>query len=265
MSSADIAQPMPRPHLRWQAFAIHLGLSLLLLAGLWGVLAWLWFPGFLFTTDGGDRILRLVAAVHLALGPPLTLAVASPTKSARSLWRDLAVIGLLQLSVFAGGSWLAWNSRPYAVFLVDGTLFSQPRSAFDDEPAALRKIREMALASPAWIEINLPADLDERGRYIDEAMRRKSSVVFDPRLYTPFSYGAASVQRAAQRNVEKNLSDKARTILKESGIDSAAMANGKWLIFPLRSRYGHYVLVMNPGNGKIERTLIEDNLVQEQQ
>lgn len=265
MNDAVTPTPARNPLLRWQASGMHAAASLLLLGILWLVIARVWFPGFLYGTDGGDRVFHLVASAFLVLGPLLTLAVAGPDKPARMLRRDLAVIGVLQLSVLAGGGWLAWSSRPGAVFLVDGALYSQPVSAFADEPAARQRIREMGLGTPAWIDIALPDDPEQRGLYIDEAMRRKSSVVFDARLYTPFHHDAVDVRRAAQHNVEKKLSEKARSLLEGSGISAGDMAGGKWLIFPLHARYGLFVLAMDPGTGEIVRTLAEETDIQEKQ
>lgn len=58
---------------RYQAFAIHLGLSFLIFIVLASLIVFYWYPGFLFATDGGWQGIRLIAGVDLVIGPCLTL------------------------------------------------------------------------------------------------------------------------------------------------------------------------------------------------
>ncbi len=60
---------------RWKAFAIHMGASLLLFLGLLLIIINVWFPGILFSIDGGWDGLKILLGVDLVLGPLLTLLV----------------------------------------------------------------------------------------------------------------------------------------------------------------------------------------------
>ncbi|MEL7399989.1 MAG: hypothetical protein AAFN68_05375, partial [Pseudomonadota bacterium] len=87
---------------RFQAFIIHLGLSLVIFAVLLLLIMQFWYPGFLFTTSGGWDAVRLIIGVDLILGPLLTLLVFNPNKA--SLKKDLSVIALVQTLALAWGT-----------------------------------------------------------------------------------------------------------------------------------------------------------------
>jgi hypothetical protein len=106
---------MNLPKNRWLAFASHFGVSLLIFVVLLLIIVCLWYPGALFAAAGGWQGIRIVIGVDLVLGPLLTLIVYDRTKSDRVLWRDLAVIALIQLSCLAAGVFIVHDERPVAV------------------------------------------------------------------------------------------------------------------------------------------------------
>jgi hypothetical protein len=99
---------------RWRAFAIHLGISLLVIGGLAFGLFYLWYPPHLLGFAKADRLFGLIAGIDVIIGPLLTLLVFKAGK--KSLRMDLSVIVLLQLMFLGAGLWTVWTSRP--VFIV---------------------------------------------------------------------------------------------------------------------------------------------------
>lgn len=73
---------------RWKAAAIHFSISLLVFLFLLTLILWLWYPGILFSIDGGWSGLRLVIGVDLLLGPLLTLVVFKSGKPGRQINSD---------------------------------------------------------------------------------------------------------------------------------------------------------------------------------
>ena len=105
------------PHSRWAAFAIHLALSAFVFIALAAVIIFVWYPGFLFQTDGGWQGIRLIAGIDLILGPLLTLIVYNKAK--KSLPIDLSIIALVQISALCAGSYLVYQERPLAIIFAD--------------------------------------------------------------------------------------------------------------------------------------------------
>ena len=145
---------------RWQAFASHLALSLLIFLALLSLIVFVWFPGDLIHAGGWNGI-KIVAGIDLALGPLLTLIVFNPKK--KSLPFDLAVIGTIQFLALGYGVWIINNERPHTVVLsheglhiisradsiepLGSRLFSPPHARFMDVPPSLDTAQDIASKS----------------------------------------------------------------------------------------------------------------------
>lgn len=107
--------------IRTQALLIHLGASTLILAVLSLLILIDWYaPWPLLSLQGGLKILGLLVAVDLVLGPALTWLVFKPEKSRRMLIFDLGVIILVQVTAFSYGAWALYSQRPlYLAFVLD--------------------------------------------------------------------------------------------------------------------------------------------------
>lgn len=107
--------------IRNKAFFIHLSASGTALALLTIYLFVVWYaPWPLLSIQGGLKILGLLIAVDLILGPALTWLVFKPDKSKRMLIFDLSVIVLVQLAALSYGTWAMYNERPlFLAFVQD--------------------------------------------------------------------------------------------------------------------------------------------------
>ncbi len=121
---------MDRAMSRWQAFGIHLAISMLLLLAMLAIILLLWYPGLLFSVDGGWTGLRIVIGVDLVLGPLLTLVVFKAGKP--GLKFDLSCIAAFQLICMTAGMWIVYDERPLALVLAYDTFYSLTRDEFAD-------------------------------------------------------------------------------------------------------------------------------------
>lgn len=239
---------------RWQAFGIHLAISLVVLGGLLYMLFVHWFPGHFFDTDGGWNVLRIVILVDLVLGPLLTLVAANPAKTTRALRKDFTVIAVLQAAAFAWGTWMAWDNRPYAMLWVDGDFHSMPYSAFNEFPEARARIAQLPGEWPRQVMVMLPENLEERGRLFAQNMRGGKTVMFASELYAPFSYEDPEVKASALRYAQKLLArDDARKDLVEAGIIEPDLVSGRLLLIPVYTRETEYHLAWRLPERIVER------------
>ncbi len=102
---------------RYQAFAIHLAISLAIFFILLVCITQYWYPGILFDTGNGWKAIGLIIGIDLVLGPLLTLIVFNPFKS--SIKFDLAVIALVQIAALAYGTWTIHQTRPVALAFIN--------------------------------------------------------------------------------------------------------------------------------------------------
>ena len=97
-------------HTKLQATGIHLLFSLLLVLIGFALLL-MWYPAWLFWSDGGIQVLWLLVGVDLILGPALTFVVYNPKKSVRERILDLSLILIIQLGAFGYGMYQAYDQR----------------------------------------------------------------------------------------------------------------------------------------------------------
>ena len=98
---------------RYQAFASHLAISLIILAILSFIIVKYWYTGMLFEIANGWKAIGIIAGVDIILGPLLTLFIFNPNK--KSLPFDLSTIALIQIVALMYGTWTIHQSRPVAI------------------------------------------------------------------------------------------------------------------------------------------------------
>ncbi|MBT3065445.1 TfpX/TfpZ family type IV pilin accessory protein [Rhodoferax sp. U11-2br] len=148
---------------RLKATAIHLGISLTL-AGLAALLVFfVWYPAPYWEISGGRNLFLLVVSVDVIMGPLMTLVVFNRNKPNRELYRDLSVIGLLQLVALAYGLWTVAVARPvHLVFEIDRFRVVHavdiPAELLGKAPAELR---QLPLMGPTLLSVRAFKDSKE--------------------------------------------------------------------------------------------------------
>lgn len=188
---------------RLQAFGFHLlgsaSLLTLVLGGFY--LGWYRWPGWYLT--GATHIAPLVVGVDVALGPLLTLVVASPTKPRRELARDIGVIVAVQLAALVYGSVTLWRGRPlYYVFITSGSQglqMVQPSDLGSSE-IALGRRENPSLAPtwrslPRWVWAPLPENKQARENVIHSMIVNRVDLTQMPRYFRPWNAGLATLRK----------------------------------------------------------------------
>lgn len=186
---------------RLKAFGFHLlgsaSLLTLVLGGFY--LGWYRWPGWYLT--GVRHIAVLVVSIDVALGPLLTLVVASPAKPGRELVRDIAVIIAVQLAALAYGSTTLWRGRPlyYAFSAANGLQLVQAVDLSSSE-IALGRRDNPSLAptwhSPTrWVLALLPDSKPARQQAIQAMIASRADLVQMPRYYRPWNQGLSLLRK----------------------------------------------------------------------
>lgn len=102
---------------RYQAFAVHMAISLVIFLILLVCITQYWYPGILFDTANGWKAIGLIVGIDLILGPLLTLLVFNHNKT--TLKMDLWIIALVQTAALAYGTWTIHQTRPVALAFVN--------------------------------------------------------------------------------------------------------------------------------------------------
>ena len=109
---------LPLPETRREFFVLRSGLSAVMLALFIGLVRLIWYPGLHFHLAGMPRLILILAAVVLIIGPGLSTLVYRPEK--RQLLVDLGTILVVELVAIGLAASVLYERRPYyAVFAVD--------------------------------------------------------------------------------------------------------------------------------------------------
>jgi hypothetical protein len=125
---------------RYQAFASHLIISLIIFLVILIYIAQLWYPGILFDTGNGWKAIGLIIGIDLILGPLLTLIIFNPKKS--SLKFDLTVIAVIQSLALIYGTWIIQSSRPLAIAYINNSFITFYANA-KNAPEVIKKIASL--------------------------------------------------------------------------------------------------------------------------
>ncbi len=148
------------PATRWGAFFSHLFLSLSILIALAAFIAFVMFPGALFSAAGGIEGLKIIAGVDIILGPLLTLIIYNRAKPIKELMRDLFIIGFIQIAALTAGMYLVHKSRPAAITYAFDKFHTTKAHEFDENDASERP-DTLKLFTPAYFNLKLPEDHEE--------------------------------------------------------------------------------------------------------
>ncbi len=189
------------PKSRWGAFAGHLLISLIIFGLLFALIAYWLFPGALFQVAGGIEGIRIIAGVDLVLGPLLTLVIYNIAKPRRELYRDLSIIGGIQIAALAVGMLLVYNSRPVAVTWVLDSF--QAVRASDFKRADTPLPAQVSRLGPTYWYIDLPANNADALQLVllndasEEPLRERTE------LYLPLPTNIDDLRRALRGKADE--------------------------------------------------------------
>jgi len=198
---------------RWKASGIHLAISAALLSVLLAIIILLWYPGILFSVDGGWAGLRIVVGVDLVLGPLLTLVVFQAGKP--SLKFDLTCIGLLQGVCMVAGMAIVYSERPVALVLAYDTIYSLSAQEFEDYGKDIRVLDSVPGPLPKLIYTELPENNIEAGIIAMRGQFIGDPLFIQTERYRPLSGTDLGQVFRQESQVRASVSDELRQSLPE--------------------------------------------------
>lgn len=138
------------------ATAVHLLVSVACVGALLLLVTQVWYPDYLFRTDGGRQGLRIVILVDLVLGPLLTFVVFRRGK--KGLVLDLTLIAIMQLSALLGGGWLVYSERPLLLVFHEGRFYSVTADDYLDAGVPVPDLSGVPARPPGYVVLSPPDD-----------------------------------------------------------------------------------------------------------
>lgn len=153
--------------------ATHLLLNLLIAAVVGAVIFGVWYPPPYHKMMGGLELLGLIVLVDVVCGPVMTAILADPRKSKKNLYKDLAIVGCIQLAALAYGLHTVAEARPVVVaFEVDRfvvlSAIDVDKNQLNEAPAGLNALSWTGVRR---IAIRDPKNIQERNQSLDLSLQ----------------------------------------------------------------------------------------------
>lgn len=242
---------------RWQAFAAHLSISIVVAATVLAVMLFAWYPPPLFEAEGGRGLALILIGVDVVIGPLLTLVVFKSGKP--GLRFDLCTIAALQVSALIYGCHVIAEARPaFIVFVKDQF---EIVSAVELAPADLKQarraeFRQVPLTGPVVVAAEPPADRKEMQALLFLALEQGRDMRHFPQYYVPYDeYRQQALARARPlekiRGNEPEIDRIIGKYLVESGRDGADLR-----YLPLRATRGWGAALIDARSGSLVKMLL---------
>ena len=184
---------------RLKASGLHLLISLGVAALAATLVFVIWYPYPYRVISGGQELFLILVAVDVLLGPLITLSVFNLKKPSRTLKKDLAVVGLLQVAALAYGLWTMSLARPvHLVFEIDRFRVVHAVDVPLEELAqADPRIQALPLMGPSLLTLR-PFKSENEKMEATMAALQGIALAARPDLWLPYEGGISSVLQVAQ-------------------------------------------------------------------
>ena len=230
---------------RFQASAIHLGISLTVAAIVGCLIYFVWYPYPYFQMSGGNKLMLLIMSVDIAIGPLLTLVVYKAGK--KGLRFDLTCIAILQACAFFYGLSVIVKARP--VFIVAAIDRFTPVYADDLEDVDLAQAKQPEFAHRSWtgpklVGAIMPTDQKEKNALMSSGIFGKDLEKF-PKYYASYAQVAdALMTKAKPLSTLADKSPQNKAIIEQFLASHHVSIDGL-VYFPLIGRTGDYTMIVS--------------------
>lgn len=224
--------------------AATLGVLLLIYA----VVRLLWYPGAYFEISGTGRLLAVLAAVTLIVGPGLSAFVYKPGK--KGLKVDLALLAGVEFLAVAVAVSLIYVRQPYfTVFAVD-RFEAVSWQEVDATQIRYAELRRRPGHAPRLVYAELPADPEVFDRLMDETIfEGKKDIDRRPEFWLPYSAGIPAVAAAAQPLESLLQGDSERAASVKRWMQHRDAKNGEYVFLPLRGKHDDALMILHASIG----------------
>ncbi len=223
---------------------MHIGISAVIFIVLAAIILFIWYPGFLFQTDGGWQGIRLIAGVDFIIGPVLTLIVYKLGKP--RLKMDLMLIGVLQIACLTYGMWLVYQQRPLTVIYADERFYTMSEGTFEINEIEIADIPLINDGKkPVWIFVDLPEEKTAHWKIRMEQQLKQGLVHTRTAQYLPYAENAERVAKLGFTAKKVEEQTRYRPTKSEDSVR----------YYPLSARYSAGLLGIDTRDGSVVELL----------
>lgn len=233
---------------RLQAFAIHLGISLVIFLALLLVLVFDWYRFPLFSIEGGWKAIQIIAGCDIVLGPLLTLIVYKPGKS--RLKMDLSIIAAIQFAALVSGTAITYLQRPVLIVYAEERFHSLTNDYVGMAGISADQLDTFHNTPYPLAIVRLPDDEEERNK-IRWASAGRGGLHLRGDLFEAQNAQYLIDAQKHSLNIEKLAADNPAAIEALETFKSRYGALENYYFLPLHGRYQRIMLALRRSDGSI--------------
>lgn len=227
-----------------RAFIIHFFISFAIAGGATAAV-FLWFPGAYLQLAGGGRLLLLLMAVDIILGPCLTFIVYHRKKTRKEIFIDFSIIGALQMAALIYGMWSAYLARPvYLVFeyqrMAVVTAVDVPQDELAKAPVEWRSLPK---AGPQLLSLRRFNNEKEEYDSVISAIAGQPQAA-QPELWQPYEAARTEIIRVAKPLSALDISTVSASRLSKL-VTESKIGTDQLKYLPLIGRKGDWIVLID--------------------
>ena len=230
------------------AFLIHLLISAAIVAIVFVLIFFFWYPRPYFEANGAWKVLRVLVLVDLVMGPLLTLLLFKKGKP--GLIVDLCLIAAVQIGALAYGINILYGERPYYLAFAVDRFEVVGKVEIDQTKINYPELKIKPNQGPILVFADFPEDKEERENFL-------FSVVLDgtpdlerrPEYYHPYIVHKERVIKKAKPLKELIKSDENNKLEVEKFLTRQGGALEDYLYLPLVGKNTDLALVIDKTTG----------------
>jgi len=242
---------------RLRAGLVHLLASSLVAAAVAALIFLAWYPTPLAEAQGVSRLLLLLIAIDVTIGPLVTTLVYDRRK--KSLKFDLAVVVLLQLGFLLYGLHAIHGGRPALIVFNVDRFDAVPASMMD--PGGLELARQQGKPGLPWLRPRIvaalvPADLQERNALTLSSGMGGADLPELAQYHVPYAEVAAAVLPRVRPLSELRSVNPIDDSEWQSLLDSLPLPEPAMGYLPLKAKVRDGAVIVNRQNAEVIRILL---------
>lgn len=239
------------------AGAVHLGASSLVALAVAALIFLVWYPAPLAGAQGVSRLLLILIAVDVTIGPLVTTLIYDRRK--RSLKFDLAVVVVLQLGFLLYGVHAIFAGRP-AVIVFNVDRFDVVQAQDVDRESLGRAVLagkpDLPLLAPRVVFAELPDDRAQRDTLLFSAALGGPDLPQMAEWYEPYANGREAVLARVRPLSELQQSNRMDDAAWRGFIDSLGRPEQALGYLPLKAKVRDGAVVVDARTAEIVRIVL---------
>ncbi len=233
---------------RMRLFQIRIAATATVLLLAFIVVRFLWFPGGYFAISGITKLLLVLIAVNVVVGPGLSTLVYKPGKW--GLRFDLVLIACIEVAILGWGLHEIYERRPeFAVFAVD-RFEAVARSEVDISQLQDSRLATRPGYTPRLIYAELPTDPEIMNQLIDDTVfLGRKDIDRRPEFWRPYADGIATVKAAAMPLSRFLTPNDSRAGPVRRWLNRRGAQAKDYIYLPLRGREGEAIAIIHADIG----------------